>query len=306
MPDVWAIFVSDLHLQARPPVARSGEPDWFEAMARPLQEISDLACKHDADVLYAGDIFDRYNPSPEVINFALRYLPRGYAIPGQHDLPNHNYGDIKKSAYWSLVMADRIIDVRPGDPITLTTNRIRLHGFPWGYDPTPLTESDSGFLYVAMLHRYVWMKGAGYQGAPLDATVTAFSGKGCLSGYDVAVFGDNHKGFISRIKSGTVICNCGGMMRRKIDEHTMRPGVGLLYSDGSVKRHYFDTSEDVLAEAISGVDVVDDSLDMSAFVSDLENLSATDALDFEASLRRFFEGNTVPKGVRNVITQALE
>ena len=35
-PQVLAILCSDLHLQMKPPVARSAEPDWFAAMRRPL------------------------------------------------------------------------------------------------------------------------------------------------------------------------------------------------------------------------------------------------------------------------------
>ena len=40
-----------------------------------------------------------------LISFAIRELPSCYAIPGQHDLPNHSYTDIQRSAYWVLVEA---------------------------------------------------------------------------------------------------------------------------------------------------------------------------------------------------------
>jgi hypothetical protein len=34
-----AILVSDIHLSDKPPIFRSSEPDWFEAMKRPLDQL---------------------------------------------------------------------------------------------------------------------------------------------------------------------------------------------------------------------------------------------------------------------------
>jgi hypothetical protein len=64
-------------------------------------------------IVYVGDIWDHYRQPPEAINWAIRELPKGYAIPGQHDLRHHNYEDIKKTAYWTLMEAGVILDMRP-------------------------------------------------------------------------------------------------------------------------------------------------------------------------------------------------
>lgn len=306
MPHVLAILVSDLHLQARPPVARSTEPDWFKAMARPLNEIANLAEEHGAVVLYAGDIFDRWNAPPEVINFALRWLPQGFAIPGQHDLPNHSYEDIKKSAYWTLVAAGKLENIQPDRPVSFPDgfNRsLRVYGYPWGFDPRPTYKSEPDEIQVALVHKFIWTADTGYEGAPPSATVAAY--RGTLTGYDAVAFGDNHKGFITQRKGGPVICNCGGMMRRKTDERSYRPGCGLLMSDGSVQRHYFDTTQDSFIELTAAAETVDRLLDMSAFVEGLEALGANDALDFEASTKRFLEGNEIPERVREIILASL-
>lgn len=302
MPDVWGILASDIHLQARPPVARSGEPDWFAAMAHPLAQIRDLADEHGCPVVYAGDIFDRWNAPPEVINFALERLPHGYAIPGQHDLPHHSYPDIKRSAYWTLVEAGQLENLVPGVP--LVAGHLALHGWPWGHaiEP-PRGPSAAGLLQVAVVHAYVWTKGTGYPGAPQTARLGAY--RKALAGYDVAVFGDNHKGFIAT-PPGPWVCNCGGLMRRKTDERDYRPGVGLILSDGTVKRHYLDTEGEAFLEITVSEEFVERLLDVRKFVKELEGLGVSDALDFKSAINRFLKAHAVPERVVEIILEAAE
>lgn len=302
-----AILVSDVHLQARAPVARSPEPDWFEAMARPLREIQDLACEHQVPVLYAGDIFDRWNSSPEVINFALEHLPPGYAVPGQHDLPNHSYDEIERSAYWTLVQAGHLTNLPPGESIGISgpwmSSTVFVRGFPWGYSPEPETEiSVKQIIRMALVHRFIYTKETGYPGAPTDGRVSAFRKN--LAGYDVAVFGDNHKGFIKCPRGGPVIVNCGGLMRRKVDERDYRPQVVLLYGDGSVGQYHLDTTQDEFIELTAAEEAVEKLLDMTEFVASLRGLGANDALDFLAAVKRFLNDNDIPNRVRDIILEA--
>lgn len=304
MPRVRAILASDIHLQAKAPVARSTEPDWFEAMARPLREIEDLKDRYKCPVLYAGDIFDRWNAAPEVINFALQNLPQGYAIPGQHDLPNHNYDDIKRSAYWTLVESGKIEDIPPSAHPTLIRDGLYAYGFPWGFKPVPKQRETDG-LCVALVHQFIWTtKATGYTGATQESRIGASMAS--LAGYDAVAFGDNHKGFITRpTASGPAVCNCGGMMRRKTDERDAQPGVGLLWSDGTVTRHYFDTTADRFIQLTAETEAVEKLLDMTDFVIGLRELSGDDALDFETALRQFLDTNKTAKRVRDIILDTI-
>ena len=301
MPDVRAILVSDIHLQARAPVARSTEPDWFAAMLRPLEEIGALAERHDAPVLYAGDIFDRWNSSPEVINFAIKHLPRGHAVPGQHDLPNHNYDDIKRSAYWTLVEAGRLVNLEPG--VGTNVAGVCVYGWPWGFGIGPPTEPpEPGRLRVAVCHAFIYTPATGYPGAPPASRITAFKER--LAGYDVAAFGDNHKGFIKTIRDGPTVINCGGLMCRKVDEVSYEPGVGLLLADGTVERHLLDCSEDMFIDITEAAELVERALDMTEFVSGLRGLGASDALDFVEALKRFLDGNNITDRIRSIVLEA--
>ena len=199
---VEAILLSDLHLSFKAPKWRSVEPYWFGAMKRPLDEVRLLQSKYQCPVIGAGDIFNRWfandsKGAPELINFALEFLPDMIAIPGQHDLPLHNYNDIKKSAYWTLVQAGKITNLLPftHKDFSLTINNIILYGFPFGSPIQPLVRKANtlGKIHVAVVHQYVWIDEHSF---PKALRKDKIKGKRKeWKGYDAIVYGDNHKGF---------------------------------------------------------------------------------------------------------------
>ncbi len=112
---VIAILTSDWHLSHKPPIARVEEPDWYAAMERTVTQVVELQNKYDCPLVIAGDLFDKWNPPPQLINFALDELGsltmRAVAVPGQHDLPFHSYDHVESSAYWALELGKRIVNV---------------------------------------------------------------------------------------------------------------------------------------------------------------------------------------------------
>ena len=306
-----AIFCADIHLSHTPPVARSAEPDWYAAMARPLRELNALATKHGCPVLCAGDIYDRWNSSPELINFAIDELPQMYAVPGQHDLPLHRLDDIKKSAYWTLVKSGKVIDMwfdkkSYTTPDWVIPDVLHVLGFPWGKELHGIEGRedypDSTDIQMALIHRYIWTKGASYPGAPVDQKLSSYSS--VLQGYDYAVFGDNHIGFMA--KSGdSIVVNCGCMIPRKSDERNCGPSVWLLGGDKSVRRHKLDTSQDRWLEPVEAEALEGRNSELDEFVAGLEELE-TDSLDFRDGVLRYIEDNKVSSGVRSAIMNAME
>lgn len=297
MPDLSAtvaILCSDIHLSQNPPPARAGEPDWFAAMLRPLDEIRDLAAKTGSIIICAGDVFDHWRSSPELINWAIEYLPPMFAIPGQHDLPHHNYNDIKKSAYWTLVEAGKIKELGTG--ITKCPP-MRMHAFPWGFPVKPLSSEQNGVLNVAVIHAYVWAKDHKYTGAPDDAHVSKFLPN--LAGYDAVVFGDNHRHFHYH-----QIWNNGGLMRRKSDEADYKPCVGLLQADGSVIRHYLDINEDVFEKVRKEEEFVKVE-GIKEFMEELGTLQAH-GLDFKAAIRRYVTDHTTSEAAKALLKDVLD
>lgn len=298
--DIAAILCSDVHLSLKPPIARSAEPSWLKAMARPLKQLKGVQEKYGAPIICAGDIFDKWNAPAELINWALVHLPHMYAIPGQHDLPNHRYEDIRKSAFWTLIKSGKLTLIEPGTPLELGVDNkaIRLHGFPWGFPITPLKERGNLCLEVAVIHSYIWKKGFSYPGANEGSMVYSYDGN--LEGYTNAVFGDNHLGFMN----GSRLINCGGFMRRKADEKERPCYVGLLHSSGKISRVELDCSEDKWLESEATVEEIIGT-DFSSFLKELSQLTDA-AINFSEAIHYILEREKVPDSVKRIILTALE
>ena len=121
--------------------------------------------------------------------------------------------------------------------------------------------------------------------------------------FDVVIFGDNHKGFLTKI-GDTTIFNCGTLMRRKTDEVDYKPWVGLIHADGSVTPHYLDISKDKLD--LSKPDNVDPALalDVEEFLSELDDLSAN-PLDFCEAVRMFLNANKLDHLTAKILLEAI-
>ena len=303
--EVIAILLADLHLTIKPPVWRSVESDWLQVQRRVLLEVSLLQHKYDCPVFCAGDIFDKWNSCPELINLAIEFLPDDmYGIPGQHDLPLHQYDDIHRSAYLTLVKADKIQNILP-DCRVVKDNMV-IQGFPFGYGITPCSQKDKERLDIAVVHDYVWIPKYSYPDAPREKQLGVFT---CTKkderwkSYDVVVYGDNHKGF--QIQFGkTTIFNCGTLMRRKSDEIDYKPQVGLLLKSGEVVPHYLDISQDKYLETMEGEEI-ESELDIADFIKELEKLGTT-ALDFKDAINQFLHRGKTSDEAKQIIINAME
>lgn len=301
-PTPIAVSITDLHLTLQQSACRA-DKDWLAVQAGYLKQVRDLAHSfEDVPVLCAGDVFDRWNPSPELINFALEHLPDGMiCIPGQHDLPEHRAEAMHRSGYGVLKQAEKIED------ISGTSRRtqhgfsffFRMYGFGWGQEITTPTREEP--IKIALIHRYVWAsERSKYKDAPAEANIGNL--KGVLRGYDVAITGDNHTFFQGTVGKCNVF-NGGTFIRRKSDEMFHRPCCGIIYSDGSVKRHFLDTSGDRFHEDVEDRSEV--ALDMRAFINNLEKLGEH-GLDFRAAVKQHLEKDDVPEGAKQIILEALK
>lgn len=294
-----AVLCSDIHLSERAPIARSAEPDWFAAMARPLAQMQALANKHSVPVICAGDVFDHWKSPPALINFALEHLPQMYAVPGQHDLPYHSLDDIEKSAFGTLVRVGRIKMLDPKKPKLI--NGVWVWGFPWNTPITPVERDGDGHLHMAVVHAYVWAKGASYPGAPEEKRVSCY--RESLKGFHVALFGDNHIPFLREFEDLTVL-NHGGFMRRKIDEVDHKPAFGLLMSDGTVQRVFQDCSLDKFASRQAAKFDETGAFKLQEFLKELQTLGGSE-LDFVDAVKHYLETYEVSDGAKAIIRKAM-
>jgi DNA repair exonuclease SbcCD nuclease subunit len=268
-------------------------------MRRPIAEVRKLTIQHACPLVIAGDIFDRWNSPAELINFAIEEFGKGfeniYAIPGQHDLPGHNYEERYRSAYHSLELAGVIHNLTA--PRLIGGAFVCAHPFPWGFPVHPC-EPVGDLIHLAVVHAYVHQSGHSYPGADLKKTATVVLRS--LEGYDAAVFGDNHSGF-----QRGILLNSGGFMRRKIDEIKYEPSVGLLYEDGSIERHFLDVSEDKFIEESRFLTIKEDECDFSEYIEELKEMGVS-SLDFREELTRRMDKSGSCKAVREIISSLVE
>lgn len=238
--------IADVHTCLTPPVFRSSEPDWFAAQARPWREVRKLCKKHDCPLAICGDLFDRWDARPEVVNWLMGQLPRKqkvYAVPGNHDLPNHDIQQTDRTAFGTLYRTKRIGWLGQ-EPDEFSPGRW-LVGFGQGQSlgPPHAFPADEAAMTVAIVHDYCWDTGHSFPDAPKDKHWSSHL-KAADGNYSVICFGDNHKGFVVQDNSRCIV-NCGGLLIRNSDEVERRPFVTLVHANGMVSQHFLDTSEDV-------------------------------------------------------------
>lgn len=302
---VVAILCSDLHLSDKPPAARVGEACWFEAMERSLSQLRAYEKRYEVPVIVAGDLFDRWNPSSRLVNFAFKSLPQVvFAIPGQHDLRHHALDDLDATGYGTLAISGRITNV-PYHVSLSTGSGVNLHAFPWGCDLCDLPQDAmSTGLNLAVVHRYVWSTTAtSYTGASKADNVKSFMKQ--LKGYDAVVVGDNHKGFHLQHNKQTVF-NCGGFMRRTSDQKSYVPQIGLLHADGQVSPIGLKLKDEVFAVTSIERNEAPDQIECGEVLEFLRSLDSDTSTDFVASLREYARHHKLSKAVVKLLRSFIQ
>lgn len=293
-----AIFCSDLHLSHTAPIWRSCEPDWYKAQLRAIYQLREIALTYSCPFIFcAGDLFDRWNSPPELINWAIANLPKMYAIPGQHDLPNHNPNEIQKSAFWTLVEAGKIYPV-PTEGIHITSDVV-AHGFQFGQKVKPdKCPYDNN---IAVVHEYNWIQGASYPGASKEQRVSIRRKE--FKGYDLVFCGDNHIPFSYKMDHGA-FWNCGCLIRRHANEISIKPRVLILYLDGTVESKKLDTSEDKYLPNMKEYDEGED-IDINDLIEQFNQLGDA-KYDFKMAIMQYLEKKGIKESVRNILIKAME
>lgn len=296
-----AILWSDIHISSECPPARKAEPDWYVAQGRYLDEVYQLQQDNQCPSIIAGDITNIWNETPECIAFVFRRLVKSYAIPGNHCLPYHRYEARGRAVYGALCAGGKIRDLpmRTALPVESNGIKLQLYGTPYGFEPHPVALPEEGEgLKIAVVHKFIWTKATGYSGAPEDGRLGKIKEK--LKGYNVAVVGDNHRGFLHDPKDGNcIILNSGCTIPRRSDERDLRPSVGLLKQDGTVERYYLDTSKDKWADPEDVAKDVAKALDLGRFTKAMNELT-NNPLDFREAVLRHIRSNKddMPEEVR--------
>ena len=282
MSKVIAILTADIHLSETTPVCRT---DDFEAtMWAKIDYLSQLQRQYDCPILHAGDLFDYWKPSPEMLSKCIERLPaQFYTVYGNHDLPNHNYELREKSGVHTLEQAGVVSILSVGH---------------WGLAPTCPSIVIKG-IKILVYHIMTWHKIPPYPGC------SSGNAKKLMSDFpemDIIVTGDNHEPFVVK-SNGGVLINPGSLMRRTADQYDHEPRVYLLYSDKTVEAVYLPINlEAVSRDHLDKAQERDERIE--AFIEALSQ-DWTITLSFEENLERFFEKNKVRQSVKQLIYDAL-
>lgn len=265
-----------------------------------LKELKTLA--KDSIILCTGDVLHSYDQPPELLNLLMKNMPMIFSIPGNHDMPEHSYLEMERSAYTTLVHAGLIINLEKRQPYKIN-GETRIIVFPFGHGSkiTPCPETSKKVQKIALVHEYVWSEGHTHPGAPQSQHVSEFA-KRC-AGYDWVFVGDNHSPFIYKN-----IINCGGFMNRSSDEKDKSCYAYRLQGNNPIKSVKLDRSQDrwrdkeVSEKIDSGIE---SSIDAEQLIETLIQLGS-DSINFANCLTRHLDKIGADKSVRKLVNQIME
>ncbi|MFX0132403.1 MAG: metallophosphoesterase [Candidatus Hodarchaeota archaeon] len=200
------LIAADLHLRKDKPKCRLDE-NWIYIQEKSLEKIVILGKAYSVDFYYfPGDIFEYSNVQDEIKNMFLKYfLPvkdKVIMLPGNHDLPYHNYNLINKSSYGVI------------------RNYFIEDGFYYGQKIDNIKTKFSEFVGI---HILVWEKSKPINAEGLSSN-ELFE---LLPNYKYIFTGDNHHRFIVK-KKGRFIINPGCITRQAADFKNYIPSVYIL------------------------------------------------------------------------------
>lgn len=283
--EVDLIITSDWHLRETPPVSRVD--DFEKTMWQKVDFISELQKKYDCPVIHAGDLFDRWKPSPYLLAKTIQHLPNDFhTIYGNHDLPQHNLELKDKCGIFVLEMARKL--------------KI-INGRHWNMDfnDNQYFEYKNRKIHVAHVMTY--------QGAKPYPNCTDFPASKILrkyKGFDLIITGHNHQQIVEEY-NGSVLLNPGAILRLNSNEQEFTPCVWLWNAEeNKLKKVPIPVDKSAVQVPKNRVQREERNERIDAFISKLNNDWGNE-MDFEINVRNAIAVNDVSKEVQSIIYQSI-
>lgn len=277
--NVDAICTSDWHMMEGNPPCR--KDNHRKAQLSKIKQIKKLQKKYNCKIFNAGDIFEHWKATPELINICLDYFPKIISVAGQHDLPQHNYENIKKSAYYSLAKAGVLLH--------------RDKQISWNTFKKPYYFKLKR-RRIVIAHMLVWDKEMPFPNCPAPQVNKVFK---MFPKADLIITGDNHQTFVSK-KGKRILVNPGSLTRHKADQENHRPCIFLYDArTNTVKKHYLKIKKNVISR--EHIDLIyEKEKRKQEFLSELEN-GWIPELSFEDNIEKALKENDIRKGIKKHI-----
>lgn len=299
---VSAIITADIHLREDQPICRTD--DYWQAQLTNILHLASEAKKYQCPILDAGDLFHRWKASPFLLSTVINVFSGVsiYTVPGNHDLPQHNFDLLEKSSLAVLQSAKITHVLNTGSTKPAKGLSFDLYGFPWGSIPLPI-KNEGGRRGVALLHKLTWHKEKPYPDCKESNAETLLKE---MKGYDLIVTGDNHSSFMVESR-GRKLLNPGSMMIMTADQIEYIPKYFLWNAETNdiSPREYPGERGDLIVsrEHIKSTEKASKRID--SFVRRLANDKEL-SLSFEANMERFLSANKVDPSIKQIIHEVME
>lgn len=280
------IITSDWHLRDTTPICRVD--DFETTQWKKVDFISRLQRRLKCPVIHAGDLFEKWKPSPYLLAKTIEHLPKDfYTIYGNHDLPQHNIELKNRCGVYVLKKAN-----------VLTV----IDGRHWNvdYNENQWFEIEGRKIHIAHIMTY--------QGKTPYPGCTDTPASGLLRKYkdfDLIITGHNHMQFVEK-HNGRLLLNPGSLTRQGSNERGWKPCVWVWCAkDNSLEQVFLPVELDAVQvpERIAEKEQREERID--AFISRL-NTEWGEEMDFEANIRKAIAVNDVPKSIQDIIYKAVE
>jgi len=314
------ILTADWHIRPTVPVCRTD--DFITAMWKKIDFVLDLAVQYRIPILIAGDVGLKSQwPNWLEEEFIRRVKSTStanggkpvdiFAIPGQHDLPDHNLDLWRKSSIGVLHAAEAVIfwgvnnDYWPNKYQSLEKTFLEsIFSFPYGIEISHLDRKKhvTADPVVAIAHTLVTER-APESFLAEHGACSAMSLLKKFPEYDLILVGDNHKSFVIE-SEGRLLVNPGSLMRTTADQADHKPRVYLWYAqENRVEPVYLPIEEGVIDRTHIDLQAAKDER-IEAYVSRLSE-EVEIGLSFEGNLESYFKSNRIRKPVQDKVWAAM-
>lgn len=302
---------ADLHLRDDTPVCRMD--DYRLAQVEKFGFLCRWADKLKVPIVIAGDVFNHWKPSHELVAMviALSKNLKVIAVPGQHDLPQHNLDLLHKSglgvlreAGWEVLTDGEVftIGVAVKERISMKSEerkmvgRFMVRGYAFGEEPPKNMEAD-----VLLWHKMTYVGKAPFPGcnAPCCSALAKQFPK-----VKLIITGDNHQSFVYQHPNGPTILNPGSMTRMDTTQVNFRPRFYAVDDRLEYNPIYFSIKQGVISNTHLEKEK-ERNEKLEAFVNRISDDMEV-GLSFSENMTRFFDTDRTAKPVREMILSAME
>lgn len=291
------LLTADWHIRGDRPRCRIDE-DWIESQRQDIHAVVDIARQEKADEAWVlGDLFHQPRAATETVNMVLVGLKNlretcpVYILPGNHDLPYHDYGNLEQSSLGIVLKSFPELRTRE-DP-----NGFTLTAAPFGLDPVDP-------------HTNVW---ATHQLTFENAETKPPMAGGKIAqdlldeapSVQVVVTGDYHRGYVYNGVDGRRVITPGCLNIQAADMDDYRPRVYIWdTATDQVTPHYLPSnSVAIVTDYLAAEKERDERMDKCLEVA---TAAASVTLSFTDNLKAAAEEPGTAPGVRGIINEVLD